>query len=280
MKIKLLLLVTSFFLIRCAAYKELTPDPEVSFLEQGYIEIKDGDDLFELDQGKKYFMVFPPPVDNNFYLVLDIADKQFINSYLTNIFDDGEGRIIEIPDESLDPNRMSVYPVNRSVQKFYWVIDLVKRDIMLDVDYRYVPKWRYKFESRYAELQELVTKNTVNRSPYHNIGGSFNTEGFDYGTEINGVKKKAVELAKVHDELKEIEAILPQDILNSQDEAYLDYVNLKKELAEEEQFQGDYVDILTVMKLESETRGNMAAFVKNVPEMLAAMENRDPTPWQ
>ena len=40
----------------CAAYKELKPEPDVSFLENGYIELKDDDDFFELDEGKKYFL--------------------------------------------------------------------------------------------------------------------------------------------------------------------------------------------------------------------------------
>ena len=48
--VKNLMLVSLSILIvtGCAAYKELKPKPEVSFVENGYIEILDKDEKFEL----------------------------------------------------------------------------------------------------------------------------------------------------------------------------------------------------------------------------------------
>ena len=62
MKIKIVIVLAALFLIRCAAYKELKPDPEVTFKENGFIEIKDSDENFELDKDKKYFKYYNLPM--------------------------------------------------------------------------------------------------------------------------------------------------------------------------------------------------------------------------
>ena len=62
----------------CAAYKQLKPDPPISFLENGYIELKDDDEFFELDEGNKYFLKFPQPVNENIYLVLTLNNKELL----------------------------------------------------------------------------------------------------------------------------------------------------------------------------------------------------------
>ena len=80
----------------CAAYKELEPVPQISFLEDGYIELLDDQEKFELDEGDKYFIRFPKAEKENTYLVLEFDDKSPIISYLTRAFDDGKGSIIKI----------------------------------------------------------------------------------------------------------------------------------------------------------------------------------------
>ena len=274
MKKVFLVLLPALFLIRCAAYKELKPDPEITFLEKGFIEIKDGDENFELKKDKKYFMVFPAPAEDDYYLVLEVADRPFLDTYFTKVFDDGKGPKIEIPDESSDPDRVSVYPIDRSVQKFYWVVEQVRQDMPLDMDYRYVPRWRYKFETKYSELQETITLNTVNRSPYRNIGSAFDLEGFDYTSEIAQVKKKFTNLVTVQQQMDSLKALLPDNIVNSEDEAFKDYTTLKEELEEEIRFQQDYVNVLTLFKNETESRNNPQQFAAHIDDFLTALENR------
>ncbi len=278
MKKAFLLLLPALLLIRCAAYKELKPDPELSFLEKGFVEIKDGDENFELDKDKKYFMVFPAPAEDDYYLVLEVADRPFLDTYFTKVFDDGKGPKIEIPDESADPDRVSVYPIDRSVQKFYWVIESVRQDMPLDMDYRYVPRWRYRFETKYSELQETITINTVNRSPYRNIGSAFDLEGFDYTSEIPKVKKKFTNLVSIQQQMDSLKALLPENILNSEDEAFKDYTTLKEELDEEIAFQKDYVNVLTLFKYETESRNNPQQFAAHLDDFNAALENKDNFP--
>lgn len=278
MKTKFLLFLLALFLIRCAAYKELKPDPELTFRANGFIEIKDDDENFELGKDKKYFMVFPAPLSDNFYLVIDIAEKQFLNSYLTNTFDDGEGRIIEIKDESNDPARFSAYSVDNSVQKFYWVIDLVKQDVLLDVDYRYVEKWRYQFETRYAAFQETVTMNTVDRSPYRTIGSGFDHENFNYSAEITSIKNKTAKITEVQQSLSELEKIFPPNIANTNDQAYQDYINLKLEVDEELNFHKNYLTVLGLLQNVVESRGNTAAFIDGFDAYLDFYEQKDNYP--
>ena len=113
-----LLLISVLFLIRCAAYKELKPEPELTSLSKDFIELKNDKKQFELDKDKKYFITFPAAPAENYYLVLTINDKEKLHTYLTDTFDDGKGRIIEIPDESSTPQQQSVYAVDNSVQNF------------------------------------------------------------------------------------------------------------------------------------------------------------------
>ena len=43
----------------CAGYKELEPQPPLSNVERGYVELKVKNENFKLEQNKKYFMKFP-----------------------------------------------------------------------------------------------------------------------------------------------------------------------------------------------------------------------------
>ena len=93
---KFLLYILIVAMAGCAAYKELEPIPQISFIEAGYIELMDDEERFELDEGNKYFIRFPKPTGDNNYLVLNFKEKSGITTYLTRAFDDGEGTIIKI----------------------------------------------------------------------------------------------------------------------------------------------------------------------------------------
>ncbi len=45
---KWIIYFASLLLAGCAAYKELQPEPKISFIEDGYIELQDDDEDFEL----------------------------------------------------------------------------------------------------------------------------------------------------------------------------------------------------------------------------------------
>ncbi|MEJ2052391.1 MAG: hypothetical protein P8X42_00610 [Calditrichaceae bacterium] len=278
MKVKLLVILTALYLAGCAAYKELKPDPDISPVEDGYIEIKDGSDNFELKNDKKYFMKFPAPAQDNMYLVINVENKDLMQTYLTPYFDDGKGEIIKIKDQSDDKLKTSYYPVDNSVQNFYWVIESVKYDLILNMDYRYVPQWRYKFETHYAKFQETLTNNTVDRAPYNNIGISSKLSDFDFGKEVSRTKDMTANLQKVQQELSEIESIFPPSILNTNDKAYQNYREIKKQVDDELAFQKDYLLLMDVLNQEKKSRRNSAAFDKALPEIVTLFEQEDHYP--
>jgi hypothetical protein len=135
----------------CATFKELEPDPELSPLEQGYIELKDGNDNFELDQGKKYFVKFPTSLQERFNLVLVTPAKPILRTILTTTFDDGKGAMTPIPDDAASNDSVFVFAIGARSPAFYWVIDEVRQDVVLSMRYRYVPQWRYIFETKFTE---------------------------------------------------------------------------------------------------------------------------------
>jgi hypothetical protein len=280
MKLKMLILLGTFslYMMGCAAYKELKPEPKVSSIEDGYIEIKDKDENFELKKDKKYFMKFPAPTGKNFYLVMNVENNDLLDTYLTPFFDDGKGDIVKIADESQDPMGTSYYAVDNSVQNFYWVIESVKYDIFLNMNYRYVPQWRYKFETKYAQFQEVLVNNSVDRTAYEGIGINYNIENFSYTGEIQAVKDRTSNLQQVEKEIKDIESIFPPDIINTTDEAYQNYRNIKTQIEDELKFQKDYLAVLDVLGKERSTRKNTAAFAEAVPEYLSFFEQQDRFP--
>ena len=154
----------------CAAYKELSPDPQVLPAERGYIELKNGDEQFKLDKDGKYFIKFPSPPRDNAVLVLRVSNKSVITSTLTAVFDDGVKPADRIKDELASSDTMSVYAVDTKVLNFFWVIDTVKADTHLGMHYRYAPRWRYTFENKYEEYTGTLRSNIVGRQPYESMG--------------------------------------------------------------------------------------------------------------
>ena len=241
-------LILSVFLAGCATFKELEPKPELSPLERGYIELKDGKDDFELDEGKKYFMQFPAPMKDRFYLVLVTHSKPLLHSYLTSTFDDGKGPIIPIVDEAVSSDSISVYAIDSRVPAFYWVIDAVAQDLVLTMRYRYAPQWRYTFENRYAEYQDVLANNTVDRSTYNSIDISFSFERFDFGREIPQVEEKTRRIKSMKEELLHLESVFPPDIAAAKDTAYEKYVALRSKVDDELTFQENYSAVLNLFK--------------------------------
>jgi hypothetical protein len=259
-------LVFCFLYFGCAAYKQLKPDPEISFSENGYIEIADDEDKFELAAGKKYFIRFPQPQYENTYIVLTINNKPLLHSYLTRAFDDGKGEIITMEDVSAQPLKMSVYQVDPAVPVYYWVIDTVRQDMVMGMQYRYIAIWRFKFEQKKEEYESILSQNRHKRTIYDSIGVSLPARDIPYAAEQETLQKQIPQMEELHSRLKEIEAIFPEHILNSSDESYLAYLSLQKELETEILFQKKYQTALTALASLSDSRQTMASFVEHTSE--------------
>ncbi len=263
----------------CAPYKQLKPDPELSPREQGYIELKKGKNDFELKKDNQYFIEFPSPPEENFFLVLTYPAKKSLKTSLTARLEKktNPGESVETA-ESPAPDSMSVYPVSPEDSVYYWLINKVNEDVVLSMQYRYVPQWRFRFENKHAEFKETLAANKVDRSVYNSIGKTFNFNGFKFQVAIDSISENLAALKKVHEELLSIESIFPKSIVNSDDEAYQNYLKLKSALEEEMAFQDNYLAILAFFHDESQNRGNTVALLESVDDYIEYFSRREKLP--
>ena len=272
------ILFLSFFLLRCAAYKELKPKPELTPQELGYIELKDDQEDFELDKDKKYFIVFPAPRQDKSYLVLQTRDKNLFSSFLTTRFDDGKGEIVKIKNDSPDSLRFDVYPLDDSVQKFYWVIDRVDRDMKLQMNYRYVEMWRFKFENKYESFRQTFQSARIERNAYQNIGSSAPLLEVEIDEYLDKIDLSFGKLQGMQNSLKKIEAIFPVNIVNTTDSSYQNYLLLKNDLRDELEFQDKFRTVLTLQKSDLFTQGKVGSFLETLPHFKAFFEKSSAYP--
>lgn len=275
MKLRFLAFAIIPFIIGCAAYKQLEPDPEIIAQEGKYIKLADDDDYFELDKGKKYYVEFPAPINANFYLLVNISDKDAIASGMADSFDEDKGMLSRVPNEAAPDASEDVYSVAPNVQKFYWVIENVYRDVVLEMSYRYLPKWRYKFETQYESFQNILASNRVDRTTYKNIGGSVQVKNLNFAQILKELESKSSKLEGLHSQLGTIESLFPSSILNSQDEAYVNFINLKEDIELEITFQKNYAIALKMFETELGTRNDMLAFSKALPQFLEFYEGKE-----
>ncbi len=275
MKKLLVISLISFLIFGCAAYKELKPKPEINPVENGYIEILKDAKQFKLKKDKKYFMVFPAAMQPNFYLILKIKDKQLLNYYLTETFDQGKGRIIEIQDESPEPEVENVYPISNNIPRYYLVIDLVKQDMVLNMEYRYTARWRYTFEREYASFSQTLSDNSISHEIYNTLGVSLNPDKVDWQKESAEVNEKFKALQTLASKLKKIEEIFPPNILNTTDESYQNYLSLKETLESEIAFQQKYQQLAALLAAERKAGNDMEAFFGTIPAFIEFFEQKD-----
>lgn len=272
--VALVLVITS-----CAPYKVLEPKPPLSGNEGTYIPLRKGDDDFELKAGKKYYIEFPTPPENNFYVILNVPAKKKIKSFMTTSLVDGKKPGTPIKDESPFPDTQYVYPVTPAGGLHYWIIDNVPADVTIAVRYRYAPRWRFKFETRYASLKKTFTANKVDRGAYNAIAPGYNLESMDFALALDTIGKHTENLQKVVDELLAIEKLFPAKLLNSRDPAYKNYTELKKGLEEEIAFQNKFCMVLDVFYKEQQTRKNPLEFVNRVDDFITFFNKKaDLTP--
>ncbi|MBN2036480.1 MAG: hypothetical protein JW768_07030 [Chitinispirillaceae bacterium] len=280
MRLKILLLAVALVLMNCAAYKQLKPKPGLESKEAGYIELKKkAKKNFSLKKGKKYFITFPGPSEDHFYLVVTSPQKQKFATSLTDRLEKKKTPGALIGDETWGPETMSVYPINKSVPAYYLLIDKVSENLKdLPIKYRYTPQWRFKFEGKHAIYKETLAKNRVDRGVYNAIGTSLHLEDFNYTLVMDTVSKHTAELEKLEKELRALESIFPSDMLNSTDVAYLNYKKLKKELDEEIAFQTAYVSVLGFFHREYQTRKNPFTFLGFTEDFIAYFSKKKELP--
>jgi len=254
-----------FVLSGCAAYKELSPKPELSPVERGYIELKDDEKYFMLEKDKKYYIKFPRPERNQFSLVLKLSSKRWLETYLTTSFEEEERTKRMVPDEAAGSDTMSVYAVDTSVPIYYWVIETVRNDGELVMQYRYVPRWRLTFENKYAQFQSMLANNMVDRSTYNTIDRSFDFAGFPFTERIALLNTTLANVQGLRSELDRLQSVFPPNIAATRDTAYEQYLALKNQTENELQFQQNYLKVLTVFSKERETQGNTAKFLASAP---------------
>ncbi|MFN0158469.1 MAG: hypothetical protein ACKVRP_10405 [Bacteroidota bacterium] len=278
MKVHTWLLFLFLAIPGCVTFKELEPDPPLLSGERGYIELKNDKDHFELDKDGKYFIKFPPPTKDRFYLVLTARTKPSLRAYLTSTFDDGKGPVTPIADEAASSDSLFVYPIEARVPMLYWVIDSVMQNVLLEMTYRYVPQWRYTFENKHAEYKRVLADNVVDRSLYNSIDAAFNVDVLDFNRELPYVEQRTAKLKSMNDELLQLQSVFPPDIAASKDTAYEQYVALRGKVSDELTFQDNYAAVLNLLKKEKETRGNTGAFLEAVPYFTEVVSQRDRFP--
>ncbi len=275
---KLIGFLILIILAGCSAYTELEPKPPVDSKEDGYIELKNDDEKFELDKDDKYYIKFPKPASSDFYLVLKTAQKNKITSFLTPNFEEGEDNFVKITDNLPEDESRIVYPMENAVLNFHWVIDRVAEDMLLDMTYRYVPKWRFNFENRFDEYSEILAENKVPRDLYNRMDKNFDLSSVNFARELAYVNSKSKILEDLKFNVIELESIFPLGISKS-DNGYQNYNSLKDELSDEIDFQNKFATVLSVFKLEQESQNDVAGFLEGTPNFVEFMRNSSNYPF-
>lgn len=246
----------------CATFKELEPEPLLSPQERGFIELKNDEEYFELAEGKCYFIRFPMPVQDNYTLILRTNAAWDINAYMTQSFDDGEEPIVRMKDEASEGDSSSIYAIDMSAPTYFWVIDTVRQDVELRLDYRYVPRWRFTFENKYVEFKATLAGNRVDRSTYLGSGEGPSIQTVNHADELAVIRTRTEALSAMRAELNEVASLFPPDMAASNDTAYQNYTSICAGLDDELRFQEGYAQALSIFQKEKSSRRNTAEFLE------------------
>ena len=269
MRGKIFVLAAAIIFSGCASYTQLKPKPKIAEEESGYLELKNGKNNFSLKKDAKYYISFPAPQYDHFYLVLTSPEKSgFSDAFTAEFAKKRPGAMIA--DETWSPDTMSVFPVDRSHGTYYWLIRKVPARIeKVTLRYRYVPQWRFKFEHKYDSYRQTLLKNRVDRTVYNALGVTLHLDDFNYALVMDSVSKHTAELLLVKKDLADLESIFPPNVVNSVDLAYRNYQELKKSLDDELLFQTSYVGALGFFSREYQTRNNPYAFLGYIDDFTA-----------
>nr|HQU72104.1 hypothetical protein [Calditrichia bacterium] len=270
-------LLVLLFLAGCSAYKELKPKPEVVAQEGEYIELRKGDKNFELKKDKRYFLSFPAVAEPNFYLVLQSADLPRLTTYLTRVKPKKDQNPVKMDDQDSNASN-DVFALDGTVASFYWVVEGIREDMKPSISYRYMPIWRYRFETKSAEFQLTLEQNRVGRQEFDGLGTTVPISDIVPGSKLSDAQRKNDVLKGIQGEMLEIESIFPPRIRNSNDKAYLAYQDFRAELNEELQFQENYMALMQALKTERDTRGRPGDFIAASGDFLNFFERSNSYP--
>ncbi len=274
MRGKILFLSAAIVLSGCASYTQLKPKPKIANEESGYVELKKGNNNFTLKKNSKYFITFPAPQYDHFYLVITSPDKsRFSDAFTADFAKKKPGALI--PDETWAADTMGVYPVDKNHAAYYWLIKGVPQKLeKITLRYRYTPQWRFKFEHKYDSYRQTLRLNRVDRTVYNSIGNGTHLDDFSYALVIDSVSRHTAALMQVSKDLADLESIFPPNVVNSFDVAYQNYQELKKNLEDELLFQNNYVSALGFFSREFQTRSNPYAFIGYVDDFIGYFDKK------
>lgn len=253
----------------CASYKELRPAIAPLSEERGVVKLTKRDNVpFYLNKGNKYFISFPPPESESFYLVIKSGVGGNILSSFTADFDRKSNAGNRIYTEKYDSGE-EVYTVKKDKLSYYWLIDSVINNLTISPEYRFVPQWRFKMEKHHARYSAVLLNNRVERNTYNNISQSTIFDGFQFDIACDSTEKKYCELSKVKKELDSIAALFPPNILNSSDSTYRSYLGLKEGVKDEIDFQRAWITVLKFHRAEVTCRHNPIGFLDGVDSYIS-----------
>ena len=254
------LIVIFLVLFSCSTYSELSPQPEIAGQEGQYTELMDNDDSFELSDGKKYFIKFPSVPSENFYLVLKVKNSPDIKYYFTDRFDDGKGEKNVLNDFDPDSKEIDLYPVDPNTRNYYWVIENVRGDQNLNLEYRFTPIWRYKFETQYASLKKKLDENKLSVSLFTDLEKSFNYKTYNYSSELKKTEAIEKSFSEINQSLSEISSLIPKNISET-DPAYQNYLQIKDALKSESERRMLYARFLLFYSKIKNSDASPLAFI-------------------
>ncbi len=260
-----LLFLVSFF-GGCSAYKEISPNPELVSKENGYIQLKDGKDNFELEHDTKYYMEVTPPLKDNFYFVIKNNIKPISEYYFSDNFDGGDKGYNKIPDVVSYDKNLSAFPVDKHHKKYYWIIEKINKDTLLKAQYRYVPMWRFNFEREFANAQRIFNKFSLKRERFSKIS---------YDEPITQLQEKLSEIKVAIDSMgylrtitPKLEKYFPDSLQTAKEKEYKDYLIFSNDVEEEYIFQKKSLYLLQTFVTLKETKNDQNAFIKSAPIFL------------
>ncbi|NUQ80966.1 MAG: hypothetical protein HUU10_05075 [Bacteroidetes bacterium] len=281
-KVLFLVLIAATALTGCSTFSELSPKPPISSAEGTYIELKAGDNRFDLSAKNKYYIAFPGTDREGMALALKSDQFDVLRFYFTSRFDDGKGEIVKIKEMEAAPAGFRAWKFERSGQTHYWVIDSVTADLTLNLQYRYLPDWRFRFESTFAALEKDHQSAIANRLYVDSLGSKVNFQGFQFPTALAELEKFIGIQKQVQAGLTQLKSVIPVASQTSADPSFSSWNQLSSAVADELAFQNLYLKLLKAYRLESETRNNpamLAGSIEVLSDLLGSL-NRFPAGTQ
>ncbi len=257
----------------CSVFNELSPRPPVSPAEGSYTELKSKKDQFELLKKEKYFLRFPGSTQDNMVLVLKSDQFSQVRSYLTNRFDDGKGETIRVPELIPGLTGLKVWKLEKTEKPVFWVMDSVYADFRLGLQYRYLPEWRFRFETRFDALKADYQASLTSHFYVDSLGTKASFSGFDFAGTIMNLEKTLPVLERVRQELTDTRAVIPSPLLNSQDPAAVAWAELDRSVQSELTFQTLYLKLVKAFRLDAESARNPSQMAEQANLITDLLQN-------